>query len=100
MEINELLKEYNLEIDDVRWYLASILAMRLLQYREDEFGLIKYIWSGALEEELYDMEEQFINELQADYNQGITDEIKVRGILKDIVDAQTKRFGEPFDRKD
>ena len=100
MKIDELLKEYDLEIDDVRWYLASILAMRLFQYREDEFGLTKYIWAGAMEEELYDMEEQFINELQADYDQGITDEIKIRDILKEIVDAQTKRFAEPLNGED
>ena len=63
VKIRELMHEYDLEIDDVRWYLAAMQAERLLSYRENKRELIRLIWSGSLEGELYDMEERFLGEL-------------------------------------
>ena len=68
VKIRELLQEYDLEIDDVRWYLASTQADRILSYRESKRELIRLIWSGSLEGELYDMQSdpQELDNLWAD----------------------------------
>ena len=96
MKIAELMKEYELEIDDIRWYLATSMSRRLLGYRDSEYVLTKYIWSGALEDDLYDMEEKFISELRADYQQGLLDEPKIREILQEIATVRGRRYGELF----
>ena len=95
MKIKELVQEYDLEIDDIRWYLAAIQADRLLSYRENKRELIRLIWSGSLEGELYDMEERFLGELQDLLEQGSRDEIQVRAILKEIVSSREKRYTQP-----
>ena len=96
MSLKALLEEYNLEIDDVRWYLSCSLAERLLQYRERSYELIKYIWSGVLEDELYEMEERYLAQLQADYDRGYIDDAKIREILAEMVAARTRRYSEPL----
>ena len=92
MKIRELLQEYDLEIDDIRWYLAALQADHLLSYRQNRRELIRLIWSGSLEAELYDMEERFLGELQSRLEQGSRDEIQVRAILKEIVASREKRY--------
>jgi hypothetical protein len=89
------MQEYDLEIDDIRWYLATLQAERLLSYREKKRELIRLIWSGSLEGELYDMEERFLGELQDLLEQGSRDEIQVRAILKEIVSSREKRYTQP-----
>ena len=96
MEIRELLQEYDLEIDDIRWYLAAMQAEHLLSYRENKRELIRLIWSGSLEGELYDMEERFLEQLQSRLDQGSRDEIQVRGILKEIVSSRENRYTQPL----
>jgi hypothetical protein len=86
------MQEYDLEIDDIRWYLATLQAERILSYREKKRELIRLIWSGALEGELYDMEERFLEELQSRLDCGSRDEIQVRGVLKEIVSTREKRY--------
>jgi hypothetical protein len=95
VKIKELVQEYDLEIDDIRWYLATLQAERLLSYREKKRELIRLIWSGSLEGELYDMEERFLGELQDLLEQGSRDEIQVRAILKEIVSSREKRYTQP-----
>lgn len=92
MKIRDLLQEYDLEIDDVRWYLAAMEAELLLSYRENKRELIRLIWSGSLEGDLYDMEERFLAELQSRLEQGSRDEIQVRAILKEIIASREKRY--------
>jgi hypothetical protein len=92
VKIRDLMQEYDLEIDDIRWYLASMQAERLLSYRENKRELIRLIWSGSLEGELYDMEERFLGELQTRLDQGSRDEIQVRAVLKEIVSSREKRY--------
>lgn len=89
------MQEFDLEIDDIRWYLATLQAQRLLSYREKKRELIRLIWSGSLEGELYDMEERFLGELQDLLEQGSRDEIQVRAILKEIVSSREKRYTQP-----
>ncbi|UCF97723.1 MAG: hypothetical protein JSV89_21535 [Spirochaetaceae bacterium] len=95
MKITELMREYDLEIDDVRWYLASQQADRLLGYREKKRELIRLVWSGALEGELYDMEERFLGELQSRLERGTRDEAQVRAILREVVSCRENRYTKP-----
>ena len=92
VKIGELMQEHDLQIDDVRWYLASAQAERLLTYRDKKRELIRLIWSGSLEGELYDMEERFLGELQERLDRGTRDEIQVRAVLKDVVSGRKSRY--------
>ena len=92
MKIRELLQEYDLEIDDIRWYLAAMQAEHLLSYRENKRELIRLIWSGSLEGDLYDMEERFLGELQNRLDRGSRDEAQVRTILKEVVASRAERY--------
>ena len=92
VKISEMMQEYDLEIDDVRWYLACLQADRLLGYRDNKRELIRLIWSGALEEALYDMEERFLAVLQSQLDGGTRDEVQVRGVLREVVSCREKRY--------
>ena len=92
VKISELMLEYDLEIDDVRWYLAALEAQRLLSYRENPRELIRLIWSGSLEGDLYDMEERFLGELQSRLDRGSRDEVQVRSILKEVAATREQRY--------
>jgi hypothetical protein len=92
VKINELIQEYDLEIDDIRWYLASLQANRLLSFRDNKLELTRLIWSGTLEGELYDMEERFLGELQDRLEGGSRDEAQVRTILKEVVYSREQRY--------
>jgi hypothetical protein len=83
VKIAELLGELDLEIDDIRWYLALGQADRLLQYRQQRRELARLIWSGKLEAELYEMEERFLQELQGKLDRGTRDEAQVRALLRE-----------------
>jgi len=84
VRIAELLRELDLEIDDVRWYLALSQADRLLQYKQQRRELARLIWSGKLEAELYEMEERLLQELQAKLDRGTRDEAQVRALLREV----------------
>lgn len=90
--IKELMIEYNLEIDDIRWYLSVQFSRKLLEYKEDIPGLAQFIWSKKMETELYDMEETFIKTLEQDFIQKLIDESRVREIFSEIVLEKQKRF--------
>jgi len=92
VKINEMMQEYELEIDDVRWYLACQQADLLLGYRDNKRELIRLIWSGVLEEALYDMEERFLGELQSRLDGGVEDEVQIRGVLREVVSCREKRY--------
>ncbi len=92
VKIGEMLQEYGLEIDDVRWYLACLQADRLLGYRDNKRELIRLIWSGELEEALYDMEERFLRELQSRLDRRTRDEVQVRRVLREVVLCREKRY--------
>jgi len=94
VKINEMMEELDLEIDDIRWYLCSLTAGRILQYRDKPRELIRLIWSGALEGELYNMEERFLEDLQGRLDRGRRDETQVRGILREAVACRQKRYTE------
>ena len=93
MSIMELLKEYGLEIDDVRWYLSKIMAQRLLSYNGSPGELIKFIWSGELNDQLYNMEERYLQELQDQIDENTLDESHVRDMLSEMDAERRKRLG-------
>lgn len=96
MTIYELMKEYNLEIDDIRWYLSILEADKLLNFPSDRLELIRYIWSGELSDKLYNMEENYLNTLQEQMDRSITDESNIRDFFKEaeLTAIKRKRFGE------
>lgn len=78
MSVRRLLEEYDLSIDDVRWYLASRIAESLVSQLETPDEITRRIWSGVLEAELYDLEERFLTGLQDEIDRNLTDEAHVR----------------------
>lgn len=89
-----MLKEYDLSLDDVRWYLAARMTRQLLGYCDNEFELIRYIWSGRLEDELYHMAERFLEDLKQDIERGYRDAAKVRDLFHEIDAARIQRYSE------
>jgi hypothetical protein len=82
MRLSSLLGEYDLTIDDIRWYLSSLITDSLLTSRDDPDQLVRRIWSGSLESELYNLEESFLERVQEELDRGITDEQAVRDQLE------------------
>ena len=82
MTLSSLLDQYNLTLDDVRWYLAKLLANSLMANRDDPEEITRRIWSGSLEAELYNMEESYLARLQEECDRGITDEQAIREQLE------------------
>ena len=82
MTLSSLLDQYNLTLDDVRWYLAKLLANSLMANRDDPEEITRRIWSGSLEAELYNMEESYLARLQEEYDRVITDEQAIREQLE------------------
>ena len=71
MNTKTLLGEYDLDIDDVRWYLAVRKAEELLGFSSEPRELIRRIWSKALEAELYEMEDRFLSQIDEGLAAGI-----------------------------
>ncbi len=92
MFVNELLKEYSLEIDDIRWYLSTRKAGELLALKAKPLELIQLIWSKELEDSLYDMDDKFIEQLQDEYDREIIDEPFIRELCLEALNLRRKRF--------
>ncbi len=90
--IHKLMKEYNLEIDDIRWYLSGILSSRFLAFSESPDELTRYIWSGKLDKDLYNMEEAFLSDLVEQFENDLTDEAFIREKFGEISAAKCSRF--------
>jgi hypothetical protein len=91
LSLKELLKEYDLEVDDIRWYKSCITSQELLSYSEKTDELIQLIWSGRLSDSLHNMEESYLEELQDQMNRDILDEAGIREILADTYALKNKR---------
>jgi hypothetical protein len=74
--------EYDLSLDDIRWYLSQTLAESLLTHVRAREELVKRIWSGRLEAELYNMEEAWLQRLADELDRGLTDEQSIRDQLE------------------
>jgi uncharacterized protein (UPF0548 family) len=91
MTIKELLKEYNLEIDDIRWYMSTYMAQRLLTYQNEPDLLARYIWSGELEGDFYNMEEKLLVDLQDQLDRDLTDITRIRELMSEMDFLRKKR---------
>ena len=85
------MKEYNLEIDDIRWYLSILEAEKLEILIKNKEQIVRYIWSGELADNLYNMEELYINSLQDHLERNITDESNIRDFFAEAELASNKR---------
>ena len=91
MRVSDLLAEHGLEMDDVRWYLATVLAGRLLEHRNRREELVRLIWSGKLEAELYNAEERFLAELDRKADAGMLDEHALREVVGEVISEKRRR---------
>jgi hypothetical protein len=91
MRLADLLDEYDISLDDVRWHLSLMQANRLLTYEERPEELARLIWSGSLESELHDMEEELLTSLQKDLDSGRIDEEQVRLTLEEVRASKISR---------
>jgi uncharacterized protein (UPF0548 family) len=92
MKIAELLEELDLSLDDVRWFLAVRETERLLSLKDTPLEITRLLWSGALERDLYDMEERFLAEQGEALARGRRDQTAVRQILAEVVRARAGRY--------
>lgn len=91
MTVKDLLIEYNLEIDDVRWYMANYMTQKLLSYHREPELMAKYIWSGELESDFYNMEEKLLADLQDQLDRNVTDESLLRDLMSEMDFLRKKR---------
>lgn len=89
--VKDLLDEYSLSIDDMRWYKSCITAERLLSYSDTIMELVDYIWSGRLSDDLYNIEERYLEDLQDQIDRGLLEETGLREILAEAYAQKNKR---------
>ena len=92
LSIEDLLKEYDLEIDDIRWYKSWLTAQELLSHDEDINELVQLIWSGNLAEQLHNMEERYLEDLEDQLQRDILDETGIREVFADAYALKNKRI--------
>ena len=90
--INRLMEEFNLELDDIRWHLASQFTGKLLSMSDTPEEITRYIWSGSFEKELYNMEESFLNNMEELYSRELSDEAFIREKFSEISASKCTRF--------
>ena len=78
MTVPQLREEFDLSLDDIRWYLCDGITQSLLVERDEPLHITERIWSGRLEAELYDLEERFLQRLQDELDRNLIDERSVR----------------------
>ena len=72
------MKEYSLELADIRWLISSRLTTSILSDSDTPAEIAKRIWSGKLESELYNMEEKFLEDIMLQLKRGLIDETWIR----------------------
>ncbi len=90
--VKELMKEYNLSIDDIRWYLSSMMMEKILSLKAAPEELTKYIWSGQLDTDLYNMEETYLNEIEDSFESSRADESSIREQFAEASARKCTRF--------
>ena len=76
--INDLFKEYSLDIADIRWLVSYRMTVSILSNSDSSEEITKMIWSGKLESELYNMEEKFLEDIVSQLERGLIDEAWIR----------------------
>ncbi len=90
--VEELMAEYNIDLDDIRWYLSSRITNKILSMDNLPDDLTKYIWSGELDSETFNMEENFISELEDLLERKLVDESVVREHFAEASALKCARF--------
>ncbi|MGL1891940.1 MAG: hypothetical protein OCD02_09955 [Spirochaetaceae bacterium] len=91
MNIKQLMEEYSIESNDVRWYLCNNLAFSLLDYQNDQDGLTKHLESGQLEVDMYNLEDKYIDDLQDLTDRNKIDDVNIRETFNKIAILKSKR---------
>jgi hypothetical protein len=90
--VKQIIAEYAIELDDVRWFLAKREAERILQYRDNISDLASLIQRGKLEADWYRMEERYLDELQEKLDKRMVDEAELCKICVEIEKARISRW--------
>ena len=86
-----LMDEYNLEIDDIRWFLSVRLTDELMNFQTKQWQLIEEIWSGRLGDKLFHLEEQFLEDTERLWDTGQTEEGKIRDLFAEARACKRRR---------
>jgi len=89
--INSLLKEYSLEIDDIRWFISYQKTNSILSNSDNPNDLTKIIWSGKLEADLYNMEEKYLDDITSQLDRGLIDEAWIREQFSEASEIRCRR---------
>ena len=83
MTLHELLDEYNLVTDDIRWSLCLRLTELLIHKLETEGpdAVTRELWSGNIGDDLYDMEERWTRDRGERLERAVLDEGHLRDEL-------------------
>ncbi len=89
--IRELLDEYSLEMDDIRWMLSSRLTENILSKNQSPEEVIRMIWSGKLESMLYNMEERYLSDIESQLERDLIDEAWIRENFAEASELKCRR---------
>lgn len=78
MLIDEIMEEFHLTNDDIRWFLSLQKAREIFALNDNPLQVVQYIHSKKLEVDLYDMEDRYLSELQNRYETKLIDEATIR----------------------
>lgn len=85
MTVEQLMDEYGLSMNDIRWYLCSQITFGILELTKTPDDITSYLWSGKLEADLYNIEEKFIAALKEEMEKEIKTEAEIRDIFSSAV---------------
>ncbi len=85
MTVEQLMDEYGLSMNDIRWYLCSQITFGILELTKTPDEITAYLWSGKLEADLYNIEEKYIAALQEEMQKEIKTETEIRDIFSSVV---------------
>jgi len=85
MTVEQLMDEYGLSMNDIRWYLCSQITYGILELTKAPDEITAYLWSGKLEADLYNAEEKYIDNLQDELDKEIKTEAEIRDIFSSVV---------------
>ena len=89
--LNDLLKEYSLDIADIRWLVSYRMTVSILSNSGTPEEITKMIWSGKLESELYNMEEKFLDDIMSQFERGLIDEAWIREQFAEASELKCRR---------
>jgi hypothetical protein len=89
--LKELMKEYSLELADIRWLISYRLTTSILSDSATPEEIAKRIWSGKLESELYNMEEKFLEDIMLELERGLIDEAWIREQFAEASELKCRR---------